>query len=134
MMYIIINVWKGARSVNCMKCGRETDNEQVFCDSCLEVMAKYPVKPGIVIHLPKHDDTPIRKTSPVYPTHTPEEQVVRQRSVIRWLSLALAVLVVAFGLAAAAVLYLLDQRDLQPEQDHRTSMGRNYHVVTTSEE
>jgi hypothetical protein len=125
---------EGGDSMNCMKCGRETENEQVFCDGCLEIMAKYPVKPGIVIHLPKHEDTPIKKPAPVYPTHTPEEQVLRQKSVIRWLSLALVALVVAFGLAAAAVLYLLDQRDLQFERQRTQEMGRNYHVVAASEE
>ena len=31
--------------MNCMKCGRETENEAVFCPDCLQIMEKYPV-PG----------------------------------------------------------------------------------------
>ena len=38
--------------MGCMKCGKETGDGQVFCDSCLEVMAQYPVKPDIVVQLP----------------------------------------------------------------------------------
>lgn len=119
--------------MNCMKCGRETENEKVFCDSCLSVMEKYPVKPGIVIHLPRHEDTPQKKAPVVHPVRTPEEQVLRQRSIIRWLCFGMTVLFIAFSLAAAAVLYLLDQRDLQFEQQRTRNTGRNYHVVTTSE-
>ena len=29
--------------MNCMKCGRETQNEQVFCQDCLQEMEKYIV-------------------------------------------------------------------------------------------
>lgn len=47
--------------MNCMKCGRETAEDHVFCDSCRDVMAQYPVKPGIAIQLPKHKDIPAAK-------------------------------------------------------------------------
>ena len=120
--------------MNCMKCGRETENEQVFCGECLSVMEKYPVKPGIVIHLPRHEDAPPKKAPPAHPVRTPEEQVLRQKSIIRWLCFGMTVLIIAFGLAAAAVLYLLDQRDLQFERQRAQEVGRNYHVVTASEE
>ena len=39
----------------CLKCGKETGSEQVFCNHCLESMEKYPVKPGARIHLPNRD-------------------------------------------------------------------------------
>ena len=39
--------------MNCMKCGKTTTNEQVFCDDCLQVMAKHPVKPGTPVYLPQ---------------------------------------------------------------------------------
>lgn len=32
--------------MNCLKCGREIEEGQVFCNDCLVQMAKYPVKPG----------------------------------------------------------------------------------------
>ena len=39
----------------CLKCGRDTKSEQVFCNDCLAVMDAYPVKPDTAIHLPKRD-------------------------------------------------------------------------------
>lgn len=35
----------------CLKCGRETNENNSFCEDCLAVMAQYPVKPGIAIQL-----------------------------------------------------------------------------------
>lgn len=76
----------------CMKCGRDIEEGQVFCTSCLEVMAKYPVKPGIAIQLPGRKETPVLKKT--YPRRrqppTPEEQIQRlkkrlKRMIILWL-------------------------------------------------
>ena len=39
--------------MNCMKCGVEIPEQQVFCDHCLQIMEQYPVKPDAHIHLPK---------------------------------------------------------------------------------
>ena len=44
--------------MNCLKCGRETASEQIFCQECLVEMEKYPVKPGTVVQLPQRKDTP----------------------------------------------------------------------------
>lgn len=116
-----------------MKCGRETENEQVFCDTCLAVMDKYPVKPGIVIHLPRREEAPAKKAAPGRAARPLEEQVARQRKVIRRLRFAVVVWFILFGLAAATVLYLLDRQGSQPEQTLPEAEGRNYHVVATSE-
>ena len=47
--------------MGCMKCGRDVDPDQVFCDQCREVMARYPVKPGIVVQLPHRHQQPVKK-------------------------------------------------------------------------
>ena len=47
--------------MNCMKCGKTTTNEQVFCDVCLQVMAKHPVKPGTPVYLPQRQEEPVVK-------------------------------------------------------------------------
>ena len=39
--------------MNCMKCGVEIPEGQVFCDHCLELMKEYPIRPGVHIHLSK---------------------------------------------------------------------------------
>lgn len=36
----------------CLKCGKETEADNVFCAGCLEVMEKYPVKPGTAVYIP----------------------------------------------------------------------------------
>ena len=38
--------------MNCMKCGREAPDGQVFCGDCLERMQAHPVKPGTPVLLP----------------------------------------------------------------------------------
>ena len=78
--------------MNCIKCGRDLEEGQVFCNSCQEVMKKYPVKQGIAIQLPNRHNSPSTKR-----THskrrqppTPEEQIMRlkkrlKRVIILWL-------------------------------------------------
>ena len=40
--------------MHCLKCGKNTKNEQVFCPQCLAVMDTYPVKADARIQLPNH--------------------------------------------------------------------------------
>lgn len=111
--------------MNCMKCGREVEEGQVFCSTCLEVMEKYPVKPGIAILLPHRKDTPVQKkayTKRRQPP-TPEEQILRlkkrlNRMIILWL-------VTLFLLAATiypTVEFFLGKTLQRP--------GQNYSTVT----
>ncbi len=69
----------------CMKCGRDMEEGQVFCDSCLENMKKYPVKPGIAVQLPHRKDTPGLRRNVVRrrQTATAEEQILRLRKKMR---------------------------------------------------
>ena len=112
--------------MNCMKCGRETVGNDVFCAECLAEMEKYPVRPGTVVLLPNRREEPALKKS-----HSrrkaglpPEEQVKRLKKVVRKLNIA--VLVLFLLLAAAghfAGMYLLDATaEFLP--------GQNYHSIT----
>ena len=93
----------------CMKCGRKLKDNQVFCPECLAVMDAYPVKPGTPIQLPTHHDTPTAPAkSPKKRARKPEEQILRLRSAVRWLTLALVVTLVAFIITAFMMLWLLD--------------------------
>lgn len=38
--------------MECLKCGKDTTGEQIFCDKCQENMDAYPIKPGTVVTLP----------------------------------------------------------------------------------
>lgn len=47
--------------MNCLKCGREIEEGQVFCNDCLVQMAKYPVKPGTAVQLPSAEALPFQR-------------------------------------------------------------------------
>ena len=117
--------------MSCMKCGRDIEEGQVFCNSCLEVMAKYPVKPGIAIQLPSKKDSlvpkkaaPKRRQPP-----TPEEQIRRLKKRIR--RLVILWLITLLLLAAAVyptVEYFTGKRFHLPGQNYSTITS----ITTTS--
>ena len=47
--------------MNCLKCGRETQEDNVFCQACLLEMQKYPVHADTVVLLPRRKDAPVIK-------------------------------------------------------------------------
>ncbi len=109
--------------MNCLKCGKETENQQVFCSHCLEGMDAYPVKPGVVIHLPVRPELPAGKKQ----THrrkqlTPEEQISHLRRTVRRLvalTALMAILLTAMGAMLA--------REILPEESLQ-NLGRNYTI------
>ena len=110
--------------MNCMKCGREIQEGQVFCVDCLKDMEKYPVRPGTAVHLPKRPTySPIRRTAPKRKNLPPEEVVKRQRKVIRRLSWAL----VLISLLAALMVYPTVKHLLENDG---FLIGQNYSVIT----
>ena len=114
--------------MHCIKCGRKTQQEHVFCELCLEDSQRYPVKPGTPIQLPpRPQDLQVKKNPrKKKPEVKPEVQIARLRKSVRWLSLALVATLLAFALAVFAIMQLLDQRDAEIE----SRIGQNYTVVT----
>lgn len=113
--------------MNCMKCGAEIPEAQVFCDHCLDVMKEYPIKPGTHIHLPKQSVTveAPRKTAKKKRTPTPEEQVSSLR--MKVLRLRLAVVILIFVICViSAFLGLKLYQEYMPQPT-----GRNYTIDTT---
>ena len=49
--------------MGCLRCGKETENNAVFCEECTRGMADYPVKPGTVIVIPQRDPVHPEKKS-----------------------------------------------------------------------
>ena len=92
--------------MNCMKCGRETAGTDVFCEKCLAAIARYPVKPGTHVHLPKRTEEQTRqyrrKRLP-----SQEEIIAELRMKLRRRKLAVLVLVLLLLLCLAAVVLLL---------------------------
>lgn len=76
----------------CIKCGKETENEKMFCGHCLEVMEDYPVKPNTPVQLPKRpQQTEQKKSKRRKRTLDPEEQILQLRTTARTLFLCLVV-------------------------------------------
>lgn len=77
----------------CLKCGRETVSEKVFCNECLELMKQHPVKPGTAIQLPQRASMAVPKKAPKR-VLSPEEQIVRLKRSRFWLRLTVILLFV----------------------------------------
>ena len=115
--------------MQCMKCGRDLEPGQVFCEDCREVMAQYPVKPGIVVQLPRRVETPAKKqASRRRSMMTPEEQNHILRRSVRWLAMLVALLLVAvIGLSWLSV-------RLYRESEVKVLPGQNYYSSASSQE
>lgn len=111
--------------MNCMKCGKETQQEQIFCPECLAEMEKYPVKPGIVVQIPVH---PLKKQ----PHHrrgaaNHEEQLKRLSRINRRLIFALVLTVLI------AVFFALLSFDVLEKYSMHKLLGQNYSVAVSTE-
>lgn len=88
--------------MQCMKCGLEIPETQVFCDGCLEVMDKHPVSPGTPVHiLPRK---PVEKPQRKRELST-KELLARQQRINR--RLKILVLILAAALACILIIMLL---------------------------
>ena len=111
--------------MKCMKCGREQESEQVFCDDCLLEMKKYPVSPNATVQLSLRREVSSRKVMPRRRTVSPEEQVKLLKKRLWFLT---GILVVTLALLIAmihpTVNYFIRNYHLRP--------GQNYNTITTT--
>ena len=110
----------------CLKCGKEAENNQVFCNHCLDIMNQYPVKPGTAIHLPKRESLPAQKKQNRRRQMTPEDQVAHLKVVVRTLLCILAAACIALGIFIG--LYFMPDNTPQAPVP---SIGQNYTVEPT---
>ena len=110
--------------MNCMKCGVEIHEGQVFCDHCLSVMEQYPVRPGTHIHLPKRALAAALPKKPVKKKRalSPEEQISALKLKILRLRLTAAILAFLFCVASGFLAMKVFQASAEP------TTGRNYTV------
>lgn len=113
--------------MNCMKCGTEVPENQVFCDHCLAVMEDYPIKPGTHIHLPKREDASEAAKRPAKKkrTPTPEEQLSALRMKVLRLRLLAVILAFLFCVATGLLGLKLYEDHIAPQT------GRNYTIDTS---
>lgn len=111
--------------MGCLKCGRELSGAQVFCDSCLASMEKYPVKRDAPLRLPNRNvHAPAKRPQKKKRVLKPEEQVLQLQKVIRWMLIMMAITVTALTLTVGILLF---QRT--PAEESNT--GRNYQTAET---
>lgn len=110
--------------MNCLKCGLECMNEDVFCQNCLQEMEKYPIRPGTVVQLPrKREPAVIRKTTKRH-VPSPEEQIRALRKRVFGLTVLLIICVIAIVLMFNPTMhYVLDEH---------VPIGQNYSSVVTT--
>lgn len=108
----------------CLKCGKEIQDEQVFCASCLDRMAQHPIKPGTAIQI---HNRPAIATSKVLQIETPpEEQIAYLRKTISRLRAALIALLLLLALAVGHQIHAGLTSESEP------AIGRNYSTSHTT--
>ena len=114
--------------MGCLKCGRDVQEGQIFCDSCLESMARSPVKAGTPVLLPKPREAGSpRKSSRLKLPPSPEEQVKKLRRRCRWLASIMTLLLVGCILLGLFCIRLT--RDAR-----KPLRGQNYSAMETTSE
>ena len=108
----------------CLRCGRETVEEQSFCLDCQKEMAKYPIDPNAVVQIPVRKQAVPKK--PVKRKTSPEEQVKVLKKRLRvYIFLFVAALLAAVALSIPVI------RDYGKD---KFQIGQNYSTVKPSTE
>lgn len=110
--------------MNCIKCGRETPGEQLFCDSCIEGMADYPVDPNTPVQLPRRRTPAAMRKPPRRRIPSPEEQIHKLSRRVQ----ILAALLVVFGVLCA----VLTAMCFHLYHASRLPLGQNYTAITST--
>lgn len=107
--------------MNCLKCGREISEDQVFCMECQLEGQQYPVDSAAAVYIPRQEKSEAPKKAPRRRTIPPEEQIRILRRRLRVQAVALLLFAaIALALAYPALSYFLGSRQ-------RT--GQNYSAM-----
>jgi len=111
--------------MNCIKCGVEIEENRVFCENCLAEMRRFPVKPGTPVLLPNRPSADVPKKAVLRKKAlTPEEQIRNLRKAIQWLSVLLAVSLIAFIFSVSLLWEYTDAKNVA------NIIGQNYNTVS----
>ena len=79
--------------MSCMRCGKETEADNVFCNECLEDMKRHPVKPGTPIQLPVRENSgPVKRASFKLAESKWHDRIFRLRYTMFWMWLLIILL------------------------------------------
>ena len=113
--------------MQCLKCGKETEENQVFCKECLEIMENYPVKVTTPVHLPQRAKEPgLKKSSRKNWSLSTEEQISHLKTSVH----RLVITVVILSLLLVSAVSVLGK--LLYDSHVRKLTGQNYAVETTA--
>ena len=111
----------------CLKCGKKTEAEQIFCPHCLEVMENYPVKPGVHIQLPNRTVAPVqKKQGRKRRILNADEQVAYLRGKVQQQWALMAVLALALLITIGTMFFTMSKPE-EPE------IGKNYTYTEPTE-
>ena len=110
--------------MDCMKCGRRTQEKNVFCPDCLADMAKYPVKSDIPVILPQRKTKDRRSQRK---TLKPEDTIAILQGKLKRLRICVAILLILFTASAGALGVTLYLHLTEPEY------GTNYSTYSSTE-
>ena len=108
--------------MNCLRCGNEIPEGQMFCEGCREFMEKDPVPADAVVLIPKRDQE--RRGNRKATLSTDEMLDISLRKVKRLRGLTILLLLL-LGFAIGFNVYLL-------EKNRKPVVGQNYSTVTST--
>ena len=104
--------------MQCLRCGRETDGDHVFCFLCESIMVKQPVKPNTVVTIPERS---VRyRTNPNRKPQKPEDDTEQLHRTILQLRLWVCMLMAALMLCVGVLTWQELAREDEP------AIGQNY--------
>ena len=109
--------------MNCLRCGNEIPEGQMFCEGCREFMEKDPVPEDAVVLIPRREN-PERRVNRKGSLSTDEKLELSQRKVKRLRALTILLLLL-LGFSIGSNAYLL-------EKNRKPAVGQNYSTVTST--
>lgn len=117
--------------MNCMRCGKKAEGNDVFCPECLAEMARYPVAPGTPVQTPPRPEVPEAKKAPRKKKEIPlEDQLASARRLIHRLMMAALTLLLALCVAIGLLLH----KEPDTTQETQIPKTRNYTTTLPTED
>ncbi len=118
--------------MGCLKCGRYTEEDAVFCPECLLDMQRYPVRPGTPVLLPAQERS-IPKKPPKRRSISAEEQIKGLKKRIRTLTVLWIVTLLAVAALAVVCWLILPYSQRRPGQNYTAVAPTSAPVVSPAE-
>ena len=111
----------------CLRCGREKSEKQVFCDTCLQDMARHPVRQDATVYIPsrKLEDPAKKSARRRKKPPTPEEIILSLQKRVKRLRIVIVILILLISAACAGIYYAWNH-------DPNFVIGQNYQTVETA--